>query len=190
MWKKQKWTQLKHWFDLAFLHLTQSGLFTWLQHAFLMGGLLIGEDTEKLLMPVTYTMIIYSAGCVTKQPIRDQTESTESWLACGLYWDRGRDTRRDRARSWEATRQSQLNKTFPPPPQPWLCVCFCMWRQSMCVCVCVSPPYILNHVTWHEHSCTVWKALLYIVGQCWVSQQSIVGVCSSLSHKEAHVNDL
>lgn len=42
------------------------------------GGGLIGEDTEKLLIVVAYTMIIYSAGCIRKQPIRDQTESTQS----------------------------------------------------------------------------------------------------------------
>lgn len=41
-------------------------------------GVAAGEDTERLLMVVTGTMIIYSAGRIRKQPIRDQTQSPES----------------------------------------------------------------------------------------------------------------
>lgn len=66
-----------------------------------------------------------------------------------------------------------------------LCVCVCALLDVNEEHACVHP-YILNHVTRHEQSCTVWKAPLYIAGQCWVSQQSIVGVRSSLSHQRAH----
>lgn len=84
----------------------------------------------------------------------------------------------------EASRHSQLNKaphipSAPPHPRP-LCVCasVCVWRA----CACARPPiYLESCDLTRAVMLTVWKAPLYIAGQCWVSQQSIVGDWSSLS---------
>lgn len=62
--------------------------------------------------------------------------------------------------SREAKRHSQLNKppripSPPPLPRP------CVYVQRGCVCVSVRP-YILNHVTQHEQSCTQCEKPRYI----------------------------
>lgn len=68
----------------------------------------------------------------------------------------------------EASRHSQLNKaphipSPPPHPPPGLGLCV---YALLLVCdrhVCVSVrPYILNHVTWHEQSCSQCEKHHYI----------------------------
>ena len=140
---------------------------------------------QYLLMLVPYTMIIYSVGCVRKQAIRDQTGEHRKLIS---MWFKARQrARRSRRRSkWESGHGKQhvtanSIKLLSFPHHLHTPASVCVWVKSVCV-----HPYFLNHVTWHEQSCTVWKAPLYIVAQCWVSQQSIVGVRSSLSHKKVH----
>lgn len=129
--------------------------------------LLTGEDTDKLLLVVvTYTMIIYSVGCVRKQPVRDQTESTESWLACGLDWDRGRDAR-GRHRRWESGHGKQHvragSKKFFLFPD-------CLHTLSLCLCTsaCVRPPI-------HLESCDSTRVVMHSVKSPAINSRTVLG---------------
>lgn len=107
-------------------------------------------------------------------------QSTESWLACGL----GRDAR-GRQSKWESGHGKQ-NVTVNSIN---LCaIPHLLHTLSMCVRACVCPPIYLESCDWTQAVMhTVWKAQLYIVGQCWVSQWSIVGAQSSLFPEKRHV---
>lgn len=131
-------------------------------------GLLIEEDTEKLLIVVTYTTHYLFSGMQQKTaPHRSKRQHRKLISMRFRLRQRVRrlgETEQMGVRLREASRHSQLNKALhipspPPLPPPQdsasVCVCasVCVWRASVCVCVSVRP-YILNHVTWHEQSCS------------------------------------
>ena len=137
------------------------------------GGLLIGGGhTENLLMVVTYTTIIYSVGCVRKQPIRDQTHEHRKLISMWFRL-RQRARRSGRQRKWEsghgeATRQSQLNKVLlipsPPPHRQPQCVCVLLRGERACVC----PPIYLE-------SCDLTRAVMHSVKSPAIYSRTVLG---------------
>lgn len=143
-------------------------------------------------MVVTYTMIIYSSG-MHQKTARQRSNGEHRKLISMWFRLRQRARRSGRQSKWESghgkqrVRANSIKFFSFPHRLHTLGLCVCVTAcESECACVCVHS-YILNHVTWHGQSCTVWKAPLYIVGRYWVSQQSIVGVHSSLFQKDMHV---